>query len=144
MKVTRRQCLWALSSSVAAAADRDLVQEWRRIAAATDGTVEAAALHPASGQMVSLHGRDLFPLGSVCKLPIAINMLALVDEGKLALDQEIEVFPRDVVSGVSDRAKHWPAQRHFPLNEMIAQFGFAVAAQQVFAYITAPSRFTPS
>lgn len=119
MKVTRRQCLWALSSSVAGAADRDLVQEWRRIAAETDGTVGAAALHLASGQMVSLHGGDLFPLASVCKVPIAMNMLALVDEGKLALDQEIEVLPRDVVSGVSDIAKRWPAQRHFPLNEMI-------------------------
>ncbi len=119
MKVTRRQCLWALGGSIAAASGRDLVQEWQRIAAETDGTVGAAVLHLASGQMVSLHGGDLFPLASVCKVPIAMNMLALVDEGKLVLDQKIEVLPRDVVSGVSDIAKRWPAQRHFPLNEMI-------------------------
>ena len=117
--MTRRQCLWALGSSVAAAAGKDLVQEWQRIAAETDGTVGAAVLHLASGQMVSLHGSELFPLASVCKLPIAMNMLALVDEGKVALNQEIEVLPRDVFSGVSEIAKRWPAQRRFPLNEMI-------------------------
>ena len=119
MKVTRRQCLWAIGSSVAAAASRDLLQEWRRIAAGTDGSVGAAVLHLASGQMVSLHGSERFPLASVCKVPIAMNLLALVDEGKMALDREIEVLPQDVVSGVSDIAKRWPAQRHFPLNEMI-------------------------
>ena len=62
---------------------------------------------------------ERFPLASVCKLPIAMNLLALVDEGKLALNQEIEVLPRDVVPGVSNIAKRWPAQRRFPLNEMI-------------------------
>ena len=119
MKVTRRQCLWALGGGVATAASRDLVQEWRRIAAETDGTVGAAVLHLASGQMRSLHGGERFPLASVCKVPIAMNMLALVDEGKMALDQKIEVLPRDIVSGVSDIAKRWPAQGRFPLNEMI-------------------------
>src|SRR5579864_6294757 len=119
MKPTRRQCLWALGSSVAAAAGRNLLPEWQRIAAETDGTVGAAFLHLASGQMVSLHGRERFPLASVCKLPIAMNMLALVDEGKMALDQEVEVLPRDVFSGVSEIAKHWPAQQRFPLSEMI-------------------------
>ncbi len=28
-------------------------------------------------------------------------------------------MPRDVVSGVSEIAKHWPAQRRFPLDQMI-------------------------
>jgi len=48
-----------------------------------------------------------------------MNILALVDEGKLALNREIEVLPRDVVSGVSTIAPRWKAQRRFPLNEMI-------------------------
>lgn len=119
MKLTRRQCLWALGSSVAAGASRNLVQEWQRIATETDGIVGAAVLHLASWQMVSFNGGELFPLASVCKVPIAMNMLALVDEGKLAPDREIEVLPRDLVSGVSDIAKRWPAQRRYPLNEMI-------------------------
>jgi beta-lactamase class A len=119
MKITRRQCLWALGSSAAGAVGKDLVQEWQQIATETDGTVGAAVLHLASGQMVNLHGSERFPLASVCKVPIAMNMLALVDEGKMALDQQIEVLPRDVFSGVSEIARRWPAQRLFPLGEMI-------------------------
>ncbi len=74
---------------------------------------------PWLGQAFYLNGDERFPLASVCKLPIAMNLLALVDEGKFALNQEIEVLPRDVVSGVSPMAKRWPAQRRFPLQEMI-------------------------
>ncbi len=126
MKLTRRRFLLGLGSGllalrngVSAAVNGSLRDEWRRIAGATDGTVGAAALHLTSGQLVSLNGDERFPLASVCKLPIAMNMLALVDERKLTLDQPIEVLPRDVVSWVSDMARRWPAQRRFPLNEMI-------------------------
>jgi len=119
MRVTRRRCLLALAGGISRAASQTLLEEWRRIANATDGTVGASALHLASGRSVTLNGDERFPLASVCKLPIAMNVLALVDEGKLALDQEIEVLPRDVVSSVSPIAKRWSAQRSFPLAEMI-------------------------
>ena len=79
----------------------------------------AAALHLKSGERFALNGDERFPLASVCKLPIAMNILAMVDEGKLALDQKIEVLPRDVWAGVSEIEKRWPAQRRFALNEMI-------------------------
>jgi beta-lactamase class A len=118
MKLTRRHLL-ALGTGISAAADRTLSEEWQRVAGATDGTVGAAALHLTYGRFVSLNGDERFPLASVCKLPIAMNILALVDEGKLTLNQEIEVLPRDVVSSVSTIAARWAAQRRFPLNEMI-------------------------
>lgn len=38
---------------------------------------------------------------------------------KLALNQEVEVLPRDVWAGVSDIQKRSPAERRFVLNEMI-------------------------
>lgn len=115
----RREFLFALGAGAATAASQNLLDKWQRIAAATDGTVGAAALHLNSGQLVSLNGDERFPLASVCKLPIAMNLLALVDEGKFTPDQEIEVLPRDVSSSVSDIAKRWPAQRRFPLAELI-------------------------
>jgi beta-lactamase class A len=116
----RREFLFALGTSAATASSQPLLDQWRHIAAATDGTVGAAALHLNSGQLVSLNGDERFPLASVCKLPIAMNLLALIDEGKFTPDQEIEVLPRDVSSSVSDIAKRWPAQRRFPLAELIA------------------------
>jgi len=109
----------ALGGGIATAAERSLSEEWRRIARETDGAVGAAALDFASGRLISLNGEERFPLASVCKLPIAMNILGLVDEGKLSLSQEIEVLPRDVWAGVSDIEKRWPAQRKFVLNELI-------------------------
>jgi beta-lactamase class A len=120
MTLTRRTCLFTLGAGIAAAAETNrLSEQWQRIARETDGTVGAAALHLTTGKLISLNGDEKFPLASVCKLPIAMHMLALVDEGKLALDQEIDVLRRDVWSGVSDLAPRWPAQRRFPLSEMI-------------------------
>lgn len=119
MKFTRRESLWMLAGTVAAAAGR-LEEEWRRIARATGGTVGAAALDLASARIVSLNGGSRFPLASVCKLPIAMHMLALVDEGKFDGDQMIEVLPQDVVRSVSPIAERWPAERRFRLSEMLS------------------------
>src|SRR5579872_3657447 len=120
MTMTRRGCMLALLSG-AGRADSSLSHEWQRIAGAIDGTVGAAALDLASGQLSSLNGNERFPLASVCKVPIAMNVLAMVDEEKLALDQLIEVLPRDVVASVSNLAPRWPSERRFQLDEMIEQ-----------------------
>ena len=85
----------------------------------TDGVVGAAALSIEPGRSTSLHGSDRFPMASVCKLPIAINILAMVDEGKFSLNDEIEVPLQDVVPGVSVVAERWLKQKHFPLNELV-------------------------
>src|SRR5580658_10388785 len=101
--MTRRQLLVASTATAAFASPRpDLLDHWREIVRGTDGTVGAAALWLESGRTANLNGDERFPLASVCKLPLAINILALVDEGKLALNQEIEVRPRDVWAGVSN------------------------------------------
>ena len=69
--MTRRQCLNLLSTALAAAAPNQLESRWSEIAASADGTVGAAALHLKSGQLVTLHGDDRFPLASSanCQLP---------------------------------------------------------------------------
>jgi len=117
--ISRRQCLFTLGGSVWAAPRKNLHGQWLEIAQATDGVVGAAALHLGSGMLVSMNGDERFPLASVCKLPIAMYTLVNVDEGKLALDEPIEVEARDVWAGVSDIEKRWPAQRRFPVNELI-------------------------
>jgi beta-lactamase class A len=120
MRLTRRQCLLSLcAASVAAGSQRTLSDEWRHIAGDTDGVVGAAATHLPSGQTVHLNGDQAFPLASVCKLPIAMNVFAMVDEGKLGIDQSIEVLPQDVYPEVSDVAKRWPKQTRFPLSELL-------------------------
>ena len=100
MTLNRREFLFAIAA--AASTKQDLISRWKTIARKTDGTVGVAALDPA------MNGDERFPLASVCKVPIAMNILALVDEGKLSLDHDIEVLPRDVWSGVSQIAPRWP------------------------------------
>src|SRR5690242_4801144 len=107
-RLTRRQSLLACGGAIAAAGARTaLPDQWRAIARGTDGVVGAAALHLGSGSHFSLNGDDRFPLASVCKLPLAMHILALVEERKLALTDEIEILPQDVWAGVSVIEKSW-------------------------------------
>jgi beta-lactamase class A len=116
--ISRRHCLFTVAGSLWAA-PASLLREWTEIARATDGVVGAAALHLGSGALVSMNGNERFPLASVCKLPIAMHILANVDEGKLHLDRPVEVRARDVWAGVSEIARLWPAQRRFPLDQLL-------------------------
>jgi beta-lactamase class A len=109
----------SLGAAFSASAAPAVPEEWRRIASTTDGLVGAAALHLGTGQRLALNGDARCPLASVCKLPIAMNLLALVEEGRFTLNQEIEILPRDKVSSVSPLAERWTATRSFPLHEMI-------------------------
>ncbi len=115
---TRRQCLTLLGSPLMAA-EKPLAGVWQEIAATSDGTVGASALHLESGRSASLHGAESFPLASVCKVPIAMHFLKLVEEGKFALGQEIEIPPQDLVPGVSPVAERWPKQKRFRLDELL-------------------------
>jgi len=119
VEFTRRQYLGLMAAGLGNATGNTLIEQWRRIALDTDGVVGAAALHIESGQTISLHGSDRFPLASVCKLPIALNILAMVDEGKLSLNSDIQIPIEDVVPGVSNIAEQWPKQKHFPLDELL-------------------------
>ncbi|MDQ2899343.1 MAG: class A beta-lactamase-related serine hydrolase, partial [Acidobacteriota bacterium] len=123
MEIPRRRLLAWLGAGLAAGAENPLLERWRRIAGGIDGEVGAAVLHLGSGSgsesHVSLNGQDRFPLASVCKLPIAMNVLAMVDEGKWALADNIEVLPQDIIPSVGDIAERWPRQKRFQLGELI-------------------------
>src|ERR1039457_4821120 len=72
-----------------------------------------------SGKRASLRGDEHFPMTSVCKLPIAMNILAMVGEGKLSLKDSIEIPVEDVVPDVSEVAERWPKQKSFVLNQLL-------------------------
>jgi beta-lactamase class A len=119
IELTRRRCLYLFGAGLPAAPVNTLSERWRQIAAETDGTVGAAALHLGSGRHVSLHGGERFPSASVCKLPIAMHILAMVDDGKLSRTASIEVVRQDVTTQVSEVGERWPKQRRFPLDELL-------------------------
>jgi len=74
-----------------------VLREIERHAAELDLTIGVAALHLESGQRVSLNGNESFPLASTYKVPMAAYALQLVSEGRLALDQLIEIRQQDLV-----------------------------------------------
>ena len=75
---------------------RDRIQQ---ISRAAQGRVGVTATVLETGESVTLNGNQRFPMQSVYKFPIAMAVLAQVDQGKLKLDQKIRVETRDIVQG---------------------------------------------
>jgi len=74
-------------------------QELTRLAKPVIGTVGVCVQHMELGQRLDHHANARFPMASAFKLPIAVQVLSLVDQGQLALDHMIEVRPSDLSPG---------------------------------------------
>jgi beta-lactamase class A len=94
--------LCACAASPAYAQTNDLARlerELARMVKVTDGTVGVAAIHLESGRRVTLNNGDRYPMASTFKVPVAVQLLTLVDEGKLRLDQMVELKTSDLSPG---------------------------------------------
>ena len=77
--------------------DTELQTELAKVAEPAKGRVGIGAFLVETGQAAYL-GRDgHHPMQSVYKLPIAMSVLKMIDEGKVRLDQEISITPDDFV-----------------------------------------------
>ena len=65
------------------------------------GTVGFAAVELTSGRSLGLRQDEPFPMQSVFKLPIAIEVLRQVDKGKIALDHKILLGADDAREGAT-------------------------------------------
>ena len=79
-----------------AAAPQALQQEASRLAALLPGDVGAMIMHLESGRSVQLDADRAFPMASTMKVPVAVHILKLVDEGKLSLQQQVTLGADDV------------------------------------------------
>lgn len=75
---------------------RDRIEQ---ISQEAQGRVGVKATVLETGESVTLHGNQQFPMQSVYKFPIAMAVLAQVDQGKLKLDQKIRVEASDILQG---------------------------------------------
>jgi beta-lactamase class A len=91
----------APSGSAISNADRtnELRDRIEQISHAAQGRVGVTATVLETGETVSLNGDRRFPMQSVYKFPIAMAVLAQVDQGKLKLDRKIRVETSDVLQG---------------------------------------------
>lgn len=87
------------TASQAGLARQRLERELARLAKPAGGTVGVSAVHIETGRRVSLNGAERFPMASVYKIPIAVQLLARVDEGQVRLDRMIELKPSDLRPG---------------------------------------------
>jgi beta-lactamase class A len=85
--------------------------EIERIAPSAGGTVGVAVRHIESGREVHFNRGQRFPMGSTFKLPVAVQLLSLVDEGRLSLDKVITLRPGDLRPGSGTLVKSYDAAK---------------------------------
>jgi beta-lactamase class A len=94
--------LSAVSLSFAAASDPGLPrleQQINYVSQVTDGAVGVSAIHLETRRSVSIRGSDPFPMASTFKVPVAVQIMTLVDEGKLRLSDMVSLTPQDLHPG---------------------------------------------
>ena len=82
-----------------------LAAEVARLAEQAQGRVGVAAYHLETGRGITLNGDEGFPMASTYKVPIAVQILSMVDRGELGLYDLIEIDQSDVYvtsSAISD------------------------------------------
>jgi beta-lactamase class A len=77
--------------------DTELETELAKIAGAAKGRVGVGAVLIGTGDTAYLDRTGRYPMQSVYKLPIAMAVLKMVDEGKVRIDQEVTITPDDFV-----------------------------------------------
>lgn len=70
----------------------DLQKQIEQISQAAKGRVGATVMLLETGESLSVNGKEHFPMQSVYKFPIAMAVLHQVDEGKLKLEQAINLW----------------------------------------------------
>jgi beta-lactamase class A len=74
----------------------DLEAKLNQLARASRAEVGVSIIHVESGARLSIRGGQLFPMASVYKLPIALELLTLVADGTLTLDRGVTLGPSDI------------------------------------------------
>ncbi len=71
----------------------------RIVASADSGTVGVGIVHFETGRSVGFNDKELYPMASVVKVPIALKLMHDIDQGTLTLDREQELGPEDFQPG---------------------------------------------
>lgn len=97
-----------------------LEEEIGRLAQTAGGTTGVAIRHIESGREVHFNRGRRFPMGSTFKLPVAVQLLALVDEEKLSLDKVIALRPGDLRPGSGTLVKSYdPAKPDYSVRGLL-------------------------
>jgi beta-lactamase class A len=96
-------------ASPAAAEKPDLAPleaTFKQIVSRARGKVGVALIHLESGATLNIRGDERFPMASVVKLPIALEVLKQVAERKLTLDRDVWIGASDIRPCCSIERRH--------------------------------------
>ncbi|MEM1249845.1 MAG: class A beta-lactamase [Acidobacteriota bacterium] len=85
----------------------ELESRIEELAQLSQGRAGIAVIHVESGRSVLVDADQPLPLQSVFKLPLAVEILREVAEGRLQLDQTVTVKAKDRAPGVASNQKKW-------------------------------------
>ena len=97
--------LFAASDSSMARLERQI----QLVSQATDGVLGVSAIHIETARSISVRGDEGFPMASAFKVPVAVQIMTLVDQGKLTLAKMITLTQTDLHPGsgeISDLMFH--------------------------------------
>nr|AIA18138.1 VEB-PER_beta_lactamase [uncultured bacterium] len=84
-----------------------LRKEIENLVRPVNGSIGVGVRHLESGDTLTIHGKDHFPMQSVYKFHLALAVLSDVDQGKLSMDQKVlirkEEFIPNTVSPIADK-----------------------------------------
>jgi beta-lactamase class A len=99
--------------------DAGLAARLKEICGRAGGRCGVAVTHVESGRSAAFEGDTPLPLYSVFKLPLAVEVLKGVEEGRLRLDQEVHVEPGETVPGTEENSALWRRPSDRTLRELI-------------------------
>jgi beta-lactamase class A len=87
--------VWAEQEAQAPTGIERLKKQIEGVISGTEGEIGVAAKHLESGQELDVNGDMYFPMASVFKVPILVEVLAQIKEGKFTLNDEISIQKSD-------------------------------------------------
>lgn len=112
--------LVAFGPAAAQPQDRAALQaEIEQAARDAGGTVGVGIRHLGTGEELYLNRSARFPMGSLFKVPVAVELLARASAGAVSLDKAIEIGPGDLRPGSGRLAKGFPGSREMSLRELL-------------------------
>jgi beta-lactamase class A len=122
MRIRIRIALAALLAIAIAAQAADISPLRRKIeqaAARARGEVGVAVKHIESGTEILINADKKFPMASTYKLPILVEIFYQIAEGKLSMDDRVEVMPSDIHIGSGAMVALYDPPLQFDIRNLI-------------------------
>jgi len=103
----------------AAAQTSNLQAELERVAASVGGSVGIGVRHLESGRELYVNRGVRYPMASVFKVPVALQLLAMVEEGRADLDKMVELRASDLRPGSGRLVKGFVEPRRTTIRELL-------------------------